>query len=470
MVMPNPPPVGGPALAPGETVRARIQRLRGQLFYKRTASPAEIEADLGALRALTAMYGPFQNALLGLAVLLFLGSGALGVALGMALRSRVVFFGLAGIGLVSVAVVIAQYQRLPGLARQKIEVASSLVRRLDVVPGGEITLSLGLRPGDGMLTRDEKVASSFWAGTSTFSKIYQDDWLGLEAPLASGAHLTFSRTGLKMELVSTQSGGNTTTVRTRTSRVFRDTIAVRYDPAANPQLAPAGAQAAGALRLGADAKVGTFENQPGWLSVVVGTGPRADGTSHPQEIAATIAAVAYLAAPARPAVSVDREVWAPEMAAEAEAKREGLGGALRTARGASAGGGGTPATAMAMVAGGGLAAAFALLLCVGGVSLLRTASDYTTQVEQQDATIARTKATLAKAKLKVERDTAQSTIDAAKSRADLYRGFIDRDQKQAIVQFVAGGVLLAGGVVVVVLGLRRRRRAREQAQPAGAPV
>jgi hypothetical protein len=461
MAMPQPeprqdqPPGAGGAAGSTDPTQARIARLRGREYYERTASPAEIEADLGALRALDAMVRPYHSAVLGVGLATFVGFLVLSIALVSAIpRTPAAFFVPAVLGVVLTVVVFMQGGRLRSLDRKKLEVASSLVRRLDVAPGGEVMLGLGLRIGEGFLVKDQKVASSFWQGTASFSRAYEDPWLRLEAPLSSGARVQMARTSMKFELVSTKSAGNRTTITTRTSRAFHDVIAVRYDPAQNPGLAAAGAEPAKALRLAQDARVTAFDNQPGALGVTVDTGPRADGTNVPGELASTIAAVVHLAAPARYVVKVDGEAWAPDLGAEAEATRQGVSGTLRNLKGSTASLGPT-----AMMAGGGLVIAFALLLTVGAVSLFLGAATAGDNGDRAQGYLTRAKANLAKSKSKADKDQYQQQVDNAK--ADVGRAQDEAQDKviKGIVQLVAGVGLLAGGAAIVVVGRRKRQTA-----------
>lgn len=324
-----PAPQGlAPAAPPAAVDRARHDRLRTTQSYQRTASAAELEADLGMLRAHEAMAGPTKSSLVGIAAAMVAGGFVLALALASTVHPG------AGVpplllGLLCGGYVAIQSARLASLRRDKLEAASSLLRRLDLAPDTEVTLLANLRPGQGNLTQSRDLASNFWQGTSSEALLFQDPWLTMSGRLANGVGFKVTRTSMTFQKVDKRQGHQKTYIRTATQWAFQDAVELQYDPARNPQLPAAGPAAAGALRIGPEYQLLGFSNQPGTLSLTAGTSPRATETNDVGLIANLLAQATNLVDGSRLTVLVDREAWPAELATEAELKRRGPSGSLR---------------------------------------------------------------------------------------------------------------------------------------------
>lgn len=435
------------APAPSAAHTQRIARLRGQDVYQRKATPAEIEADLSALRGLEAAGVPLRKLTLTVAVGAGIATPILALISGAASSSAGGFVAAALLGITVVVTALVMRSRVAALARDKIEAASSLLRRLDVAAGAEVSMALILRPGDGTRVADRKVHSDHWRGSHSFAEDWEDRWLSLEAPLSNGAAVLIARTAIAAKQISVQSRGtNGSVTTTRTSRGFRDRVAVRYDPAHNHPLAAASTTAASALRLGPDTRIAAFENQPGSLDVTVSRGPRADGSNLAAEIADLVAQVVHLALPQRCVVLTDREAWGPNTEAEAEATRAGGTAQIAALRGAS------------IYAGAGV------LALVGLVLLYVASKDFThagwaaDSVERARASAVEAKASIAKAKTTSARESAQARLFDAQRTITRESDTEAEEMRSGFLHGALGLVFLIGPPTGLVL--RRRRRAR----------
>ena len=443
---PYPAPAAPPPPAsPVALDRAREDRLRTTRAYERTALPAELEADLGMLRAHEAMAKPVKGSLLGIAAAIFAGGVVLAAALAGAVHPG------AGVppfllGLLVGGYVAIQGARIPALRRDKLEMASSLLRRLDLAPDTEVTLSMNLGDGQGTLAQSRDLGGDFWKGTSSEALLYQDAWLSISGRLAHGVALRATRTSLTFQTVDKRKGHQKTFIRTATQWAFQDTVQLQYDPARNPQLPAAGASAAGALRIGPEYQLVGFSNQPGALSLTAATTPRATATNHAGLIANLLAQATGLVDGSGQRVLVDGEAWPAELATEAEMKRRGPSGALRTA---------FPSP---HVAGGRALIGVAVLALLWGVSSVQGRGRHMKDADQAEADLRADQAKLAKLPAKSrDREDVLRRIKVDKESIAMWESGANDYLAMSLGGGIGGLALL--GVSAALLRAGRRRAA-----------
>lgn len=305
-------------------------------------------------------------------------------------------------------------------------------------------MQLILRPGDGVQLTNDKVRSDYWAGSHAFSETWEDAWLSLEAPLSGGLAVRVLRSALTAKAISVQSRGtNGSVTRTSTTWTFRDSVAVRYDPAQIPGLASAQG-AASAIRLAPEARLAAFENHPGALDVTVIQPQRANNANDIAEIVLLVAQVVHLASPMRALVLTDREAFGTDEAAEREAQVKGGVAAIAAFRRAG------------MYAGAGLLMLAGLAALYVAQKNFKHAGWSADSAERARASIASAKSAIAKAKTRTKREDAERMLhDAQRSLTQA----TEDESSEVRGGFVAGalGLLLIGGPVTGIVVSRRRR-------------
>lgn len=135
MTTTHPDPQALPRAGEAPAHAERIARLRGKDVYQRRASVREIEADLSALRGLQAASAPLRSLTLTVAVAAGIATPILALVTAAATQSGPAFLAAALFGVCLVIAVVVVRSRVSELRRDKIDAASSLLRRLDVPPG-----------------------------------------------------------------------------------------------------------------------------------------------------------------------------------------------------------------------------------------------------------------------------------------------------------------------------------------------
>lgn len=433
---------------------AREARLRGNDRYRRTATAAELEADLGMLRGLQAVSGRLSLVLwlAALAVLLVFG----GMCALIAAESRQPELPASitgGIGFVLLVAVLWQRRRVTALRRDKLELASELLRRLDVAPGSEVTMALHLGFFEGSPTRHDLTGGAFSAEKSHMND-HRDEWLTVEGVLATGMRFRIARTSLMNETVTISQRGNQRVTRTATSRSVEDCIELQYDPRANPALGQAGPAVADALQVPAGAKIHGLDNRPGALSVRVVTPLPVKHEHRFDEMAPFVARVLWLVDPARLLLRERSHAAPPELSTEGELQRRGLAWQLRHVAD------GLPAM--------GAIAVLAMALGVGVLALgqLRQAELETAMGQYARTQLAAAQAELARTSAPYERRTLEERIRNHQSGAAAADERATESTAWAIGEG-ASALLLAGAAAGLLLWSRMRAARARSATALG---
>jgi hypothetical protein len=259
---PSPPP-------PFDEARA-LSLLRSQVL-DRAASPQELETDLGALRAWVPRSGRGPR---------------------------------------------------PERRRDRLEVASSLLRRLDLAQGAQVSLRVDLGAPLGVTVSARDLEASYFAERYRSHHVYESAWLSLAGELASGLSLHVARVAVTAELTDQRREHKRIVTRTQREHDRRDTVTVRYDPARFPRLARPLEPGPAGLTLPPGCELVGWVCEPGLLRLVVTSSAASVESLGP--LPALVAVACELVDPSRRVVMLDGEAWPADLATEGEARRRGL--------------------------------------------------------------------------------------------------------------------------------------------------
>ncbi len=425
--------------------RTREDRLRGIEGYRRVESAQELEADIGTLRALGSHAGPLRAWIILAAMFSFALSLCVGYSLLVAYPNEpAALLVPIGIGLCIAVAVLTKLRIVTKAQLDKLDVASSLVRRLEFAPGSPVSLALELAGSRPQNQQSLSPPFGLPSWRESFNRCYADGWLTLEGTLSNGVSIRITRCSYSLQRVSRDRNGNDRTLHT--AYAFEDRVELSYQPSENPSLPELGTTLSTSLRLAPGCVLTTLHNQPGALSLVTMTEPREAATNHSSELVALVSQALVLVAPSRSLLRAEREALLP--AQDLVVMRRGALGQL------------TRDLARPNLK---LVGAALLLLGALGLGVLayyqhghveyRQESAHEARKQQQDNERKLGAAVGASAEYQAELKT---KIASDKGAAAKHDAEASEERKLELAELAGTLLCLAGSCVLLVLGLRRK--------------